>query len=59
MNTASSDGPYGLLAACPIFNIGMSYCDVDYCATKTLACLLACLLNGEMSVEGTSSKRLV
>jgi len=29
MNAASIDGPFGLLAACPIFNIEV-YC-VEYC----------------------------
>ena len=38
MEAASIDGPYGLRAACPIFNIEM-YCDVDYWANKMLACL--------------------
>jgi len=38
IKAASTDGPFGLLAACPIFNIEMSYCDVDYWANKMLAC---------------------
>ena len=38
MKAASSDGPYGFLAACPIFNIEM-YCDDDYWENKMLACL--------------------
>ena len=40
MKAASIDGHYDL-AACPMFNIEMAYCDVDYWQIK---CLLPCLL---------------
>jgi len=32
----STDCPFGLLAACPIFNIEMSYGEVDYWANACL-----------------------
>ena len=39
MKAASNDGPFGLLAACPMFTIEMLYCELDLWANK---CLLAC-----------------
>jgi len=43
MKAASIDGPSGLLAACPIFNIEILYCEFDFWANKMLACLLSLL----------------
>jgi len=41
MKAASIDGPFGLLAACPMFNIEMLYyCQFVFWANKMLACLL-------------------
>ena len=43
MKAASIDGPSGLLAACPMFNIEMLYCKLVFLwggANKVLACLL-------------------
>jgi len=31
MKAASIDGPFGLLAACPMFNIEMLYCEFFFC----------------------------
>jgi len=39
MKAASIDGPFGLLTACPMFNIEMLYCEFDFWANKMLACL--------------------
>ena len=38
MKSAIIVGPFGLLAACPIFTI-IKYCDAGYWANKMLACM--------------------
>jgi len=38
---ASTDGPFGLLTVCPIFNIEVTYYGVLLLANKMLSCLLA------------------
>ena len=41
MKAASIDGPFGFLAACPMFNNEMLYCEFVIGKIKMLACLLA------------------
>jgi len=50
MKTASTDGPSGLLAACPVFNIEMLYCKFFWGANKS-ACLLACVSSYEFTAS--------
>jgi len=44
MKAACTDGPSGLLAACPVFNINILHCNFFFFGGGQIKCLLACLL---------------
>ena len=57
MKAASIDGPFGLLAACPIINIEMSYCGVHTSEVDS-AILQLPYVNKQMDYDYWANKML-